>query len=264
MVVLVNYANEKYYNAQRKNTDSAIKTGGFDKIFEYSPNDIDEVFKKENSKIFSYARGNGLWLWKPYFVNRTLSELEDGDVLVYCDSGAYFTKSINKILKKIKDFDIICFDIPLIEKQFTKSKTFKIMKCEGSEYRDSNQIIGTYFIIKKNKFTCNFVQEWLKYCCNEEILTPSEGETEIESFISHREDQSIFSLLCKKYGIEPYNDISQRYYFPKSYKYDKCIFKKPKHKTIKLPIVLYLHKLPKVTFKSILKNKLRMLKSIFN
>jgi len=39
-----------------------------DEYYNYGPNDIDNEFKKKNIEILSQKRGNGYWLWKPYFI----------------------------------------------------------------------------------------------------------------------------------------------------------------------------------------------------
>ena len=264
MIVVVNYANEKYVESQKINTKTAYMKGKADVVYSYGPNDIDPIFLKEHKKILSIKRGNGLWLWKPYFIKKTLEKLNYGDIIFYADAGLYFTDKIEKILNKVSNFDIICFDIPLIEEQFTKKKVLKNMDCLSDKYTKSNQIIATYFIIKKTKFVEKFIDEWLQLCSNYDLISPSDNKDEKYNFISHREDQSIFSLLCKKYDIKPFNDISQRYYFPKTYKYDRrFIYSIPKHKNSKLPVILYLHKMPEVSYIGIMKHKISMIKSIF-
>ncbi len=54
------------------------------------------------------------------------------------------------------------------------------------------------------------MKEWLSLCCDFELLSPAGlGKFDVpttdfgEAFVAHREDQSIFSLLCKKHGISP-------------------------------------------------------------
>ncbi len=261
--VVVNYANNKYRETQAYNTFTALKKGQADEVFQYSEREIDNNFYDKNKKILSEKRGNGLWLWKPYFIKKTLEKLDYGDIIFYTDSGSYFTGKINKVLDKVSDFDIICFDIPLIEEQFTKKIVFEKMDCNSSKYRKTNQIIATYFIIKKTKFTEKFINEWLELCTDYELIAPSDNKNEDEKFIAHREDQSIFSLLCKKYDIEPYSDISQAHYFPKMYKYDKrFIYKKLEHKNIKLPVIIYMHKINRINKIKLLRNKIEMIRSI--
>ena len=263
MIAVLNYADEKYVDAQSMNSKSALKFGA-DKVFSFGPNDISQDFRKKYSQILSVERGNGLWLWKPYFVKKCLDKMNEGDILFYCDSGAFFFRNIKNFLKRVGEFNIIAFDIPLIEEQFTKRLLFEKMNCNSNYYKKSNQIIATYFIMKKSKITIRFVDEWLNLCEQYDLISPSNQYNEINNFIAHREDQSIFSLLCKKYEIPVFQDISQRRFFPKSYKNDKnFIFKKNKHNTPKMPVILYLHKFEKLTLWKLIKQIIKHVFSIF-
>src|SRR5262245_10922235 len=85
--VLLNYANERFAQVQRRNCETGLAVGGFDRVQAYGPADIDPEFAAKNRHILSQPRGNGYWLWKPYFIARTLESLEHGDWLFYCDAG---------------------------------------------------------------------------------------------------------------------------------------------------------------------------------
>lgn len=222
MNVLINYANEKYHKVQRLNSLSGKIFGGFDKVIEYGPDDIDCEFKKENQMILESKRGNGLWLWKPYFILKTLYALEDGDVLFYCDSAAFFVRKIKAVLEILKSQDIWISTLPLIEKQFTQPSVFETLVCSEGKYTETPQMSGSFIAFKKSNWSLVFVKEWLEYCCDQSILDCNqEKEKMIRSqypyFISHREDQSIISVLTKKYGIKGYQDPSQYSVFPEKY-----------------------------------------------
>lgn len=90
MKILVNYADEKYKKAQHVNSWTGRHIAGFDKVIEFGPEDVEESYRINNKEIFNYTRGNGLWLWKPYLINRVLSESSDGDIIFYADSGSFF------------------------------------------------------------------------------------------------------------------------------------------------------------------------------
>lgn len=222
MNVLINYADEKYHKVQRLNSLSGRMFGGFDKVIEYGPDDIDCKFKVENIKILENKRGNGLWLWKPYFILKTLNTLEDGDVLFYCDSAAFFVRKIKAVLEILKNQDIWISALPLIEKQFTQPSVFETLGCNEEKYTESPQLSGSFIAFKKSNWSIDFVKEWLKYCCNKNILD-CDNEKEViirvqyPFFISHREDQSVLSLLAKKYGVKEYQDPSQYSIFPEKY-----------------------------------------------
>lgn len=102
-------------------------------MIEYGPEDIEESFKEANANILEYKRGNGLWIWKPYLIKKTLDSMTEGVILFYCDSGACFFRTVDGILSKLKEQDVWVSVLPLKEKQFTKQQTFDIMDCNKLE-----------------------------------------------------------------------------------------------------------------------------------
>ena len=72
MKILINYADKQYEPARKWNTLTGKYIAKFDKVYEFSPHDIDPSFAILYHDILSQKRGNGLWLWKPYFVNKVL------------------------------------------------------------------------------------------------------------------------------------------------------------------------------------------------
>lgn len=197
-IVLISYANEAYKQAQRLQTQTA-KIAGFTDVIAYGPEDIEEAFKKEHKDIFQYKRGDGLWLWKPYLIKKTLDNMRDGEILFYCDSGACFFRNVKGIISKLSSQDVWISVLPLKEKQFTKRQTFDIMNCNSEKYKETAQISGTFCAFKKSELSTKFVDEWLQYCCNIDALEPPKDiNQEATYYYGHREDQSILSLLVKK------------------------------------------------------------------
>lgn len=137
--------------------------------------------------------------------------IEYGDYLFYCDSGAYFINRLDHLVDSLElaNQDIMGFVLPLLERQFTKKEAFVLM--EFSDY-SLNQVLSTYILFKKTDFTIQFVNEWLAYCCDQRIICPEhylENVNEFEDFVSHREDQSVFSVLYHKYNLRAFKDPSQ-------------------------------------------------------
>jgi len=213
MKVHINYAEGKFYNSQKFCTRSAIEVG-FDQTHSYGIEDIDYDFRQKNDHILSQKRGAGYWLWKPYFLQKTLNQLEYGDILVYSDSGSYYISSIQPLIDRLMNSSkgVISFELTgLIEKDWTKKDCFSIMGLDEEKYTDSSQREATYIWIIKNDFTIGLIDEYLKYSQMENVITDSpntEGEN-YPSFTDHRHDQSIWSLLCKKYEIEKHRPPSQ-------------------------------------------------------
>jgi hypothetical protein len=212
-ITVINYSNNRYTNAQILNTKSALKIGGFKKVISYSPIDIDSAFWKRNSKILQQTKGGGYWLWKSYFIKMGLSEINEGEYLFYCDSGSRFIESIDKLVDSFDDkFGIMPFELQSKEKHWTKRDCFILLKCDEFDIIESKQILATFSLWKKTDFSIKFVEEWLQYAQDERILTDIDNELgfpNYQNFVEHRHDQSIFSLLIKKYKLKAYRDPSQ-------------------------------------------------------
>jgi hypothetical protein len=213
-LTLVNYSDALYRKSQKMNSETGLSVGLFDEVVSYSPKDIDSDFRSANDKILRQERGNGYWLWKPYFIWKTLEKAEKGDFVFYCDSGAHFIKPVSPLVEISigNQQDIVFFELPFQERVYTKRDAFILMGCDASEYADSNQRLGSYHLWKKSSFTMNFICEFLRYAQDERILTDIEnqcGLPDSHEFKNHRHDQSIFSLLTKKYDLLAHRDPSQ-------------------------------------------------------
>ncbi|MCT4647354.1 MAG: hypothetical protein N4A74_20360 [Carboxylicivirga sp.] len=211
MIYAINFSDSKFEEQRNYNSLTAIKRGKVDKVIEYSPKDIDVDFCNKHSTILNYKRGAGLWLWKPYFILKALKEMSDGDYLFYCDSGAFYVNKVKHLINALEKTNqtVMGFELPLLERQFTKKESFIAMGARDSGQR---QILATYILFKKDRNSIDFVQEWLNYCCQEEIISPNTFDPnihEFDDFLVHREDQSILSILYHKYGYTPFREASQ-------------------------------------------------------
>lgn len=195
--VYLTYSDATYESSKKFAVMMARVFGGFDEVVSASPSDVDEYFKNHNSEIFAYRRGAGLWLWKPYIVNKVLSRMDDGDILFYADAGCFVYRNVKHIVDLMNQ-DIWLCELPLVEKQYTKRVCFEYLGCNGDVYENTPQRLATYFCVRKSEMSVKVVKEWLEACQRIELISPLENDGEL---ISHREDQSILSLLSKKYGI---------------------------------------------------------------
>lgn len=135
---LISYADKRFRTVQRVCSLSGKYIGGFDEVVSYGPNDIDSIFREKNKEILNNQRGAGLWLWKPYIIDKALAEIKMGEYLFYCDAGSFFIRNIKNIVYSM-DQDIWVSDIPLLEKQWTNPQCFEIMDVED-QYKETNQI----------------------------------------------------------------------------------------------------------------------------
>jgi len=71
---------------------------------------------------------------------------------------------------------------------------------------NSGQLIATSFIVRKCQHTINLIDKWYESSCQYHLLDDSHSHTPNDpSFTSARHDQSIFSVLRKKFGTEMTN-----------------------------------------------------------
>lgn len=213
---LVNYSNNSHFNSQKENTKSSLNIGGFDDVFSYNIQNIDDEFKLKNEKILSQSRGAGYWMWKPYIIKKALESINDNDILMYSDSGISFIKNIKEIIDIMDDTEnkLLLFELEDIHpnKRWTKRDCFVLMDLDKEPYLSYNQLLASYILMRKNDFVINFINEWLEYAKDYRNITDSPNECGLPNyneFIDHRHDQSILSLLGRKYGIKNIPDISQ-------------------------------------------------------
>jgi hypothetical protein len=208
-ITLINYANKGYEVAKQKLRNTALTIGNINNIIEYTYKDIDKVFLDDNKEIFAESRGAGLWLWKPYFILKTLNTLKDGEFLMYCDTAIKFVSSIDNYINNMKG-SILLFQHSdnWVEKEWTKADIFVHFNCkDNKEITNTKQLDASHSIWKKDDKSIEFVSEWLNLCKNKHFIDDSPSiEPNFEGFHENRHDQSILSVLAKlnkeKYNIQ--------------------------------------------------------------
>ena len=216
--ILVNYADGKFLESQKLNAQTGIDVGGFDTALTLGRRNLDPEFCARNQFILSQPRGAGYWLWKPYIIFHTLQHaMQEGDVLFYSDSGAYFVHDAAPVIDMCLSFTekpILLFSLgpDFINRRWTKRDCFHYMDADGPPYTDQPQILASYIVCGKNRYSMNFVAEWLRYAQDERILTDMRNQCGLPNypdFVDHRHDQSILSLHGRKEQIALVPDISQ-------------------------------------------------------
>lgn len=215
---LCNYADFRYKAQQDLNTRSAYEKGKVDKVLEFYEEDIADL-KAEHPEHFKTGRGGGLWLWKPYIILKALAQINYGDYLFYCDTGAVFIDDLHKMLP---DFhasgkDLMLVEQPLLAHCYTKKECYHLM---GWNDYSGNQVLGGYILMRKSDAVIGYMQEWLE---NMADIRKSHGDHymkeigEFDEFIQHREDQSVLNILRQKWGVEAHRDPSDFGEFPWQY-----------------------------------------------
>jgi hypothetical protein len=191
----------------------------FDKTILYTHIDLenDPIFWDKHSKFITNSnitgkRGYGSWIWKPYIIMKTMKLMKDGDVLLYLDAGCevdYNKKDIwnNKI--DIVKKDLIVGSSIFTEKGWTKMDLIIYLNMLDGKYLNTPQRIASSILFLKCNKVFSLITEWYAIACKYNLIDDSPSIAEnFSEFQAHRHDQSIFSLLTKKYNI--YSEHSLR------------------------------------------------------
>ncbi len=202
--------SSNYKNALLRLYHQVKNTNIFDLILPYMENDLinDNDFWKTNSNfILKNTRGYGYWLWKPYLILKTLKEMNDDDILFYLDIGCEVDirkkDQIMKLFELVKQ-DLIIGSFTHNDIQWCKGDLIHRLEIKNPAMLFSPQHQASTIIIKKCQKTVDLVSEWYKIATedNYHYLNDSPSiKPNLRGFIEHRHDQSIFSLLTKKYNI---------------------------------------------------------------
>jgi hypothetical protein len=208
----ITFATPDFMSFAESNVTSALNIGGFDTAKIYTMDDIDDYFKSKNSNLLRHKRLAGYAVWKPYIIFKRLLEIEDGDILCYNDSKYIWKTNVrNMEMQLLSDKNIGVYsnkpnDGTYIEKQWTKGDAFLLMNIPINsikEIKNSHQVWSGFILLRKCFNTLRFIGEWLTY--NQDARISSDLPTKIVPndpiFTENRHDQTILSLLCKKWGI---------------------------------------------------------------
>ncbi|MCP5159226.1 MAG: hypothetical protein H6975_07355 [Gammaproteobacteria bacterium] len=204
--VLLNYADANFASYQHLNTLTG-RLYGFDQCYSYGPDDIDPIFRERHARILEANRGAGYWLWKPYFLARTLTGLATGDLLFYADAAMHFVNRIDPMIELMeqRNFDLLILGEGFSEAQYTKRDAFVLMEADSEVFARQPQRFASAFMLRNCAWSRRFVAQFLAYAEDARILTDRPntcGLPDYSGFITHRHDQSIFSLLTKQHSLE--------------------------------------------------------------
>lgn len=201
--ILIYFGSKGYEKSKERLYKSA--EGYFDEIISYGEEDIDEQFYLSNRDLFNDVRGFGYWVWKAYFILKTLKSLDENDICFYVDSTAVFISSPQILINRCMESEgIVLFEnAHYLNYHWTKQDCFNLMGLLEQKYLFGKQADAAFQLYKKNDKTLDFVNELLLYCSNYQIISDAPNITgdNHPEFKQHRWDQSILSLLAIKHNI---------------------------------------------------------------
>ncbi len=205
-----------YHDAVKRICSQAEKINTFDKIIGLNELDLksdEEFWSTHKDFINSNPRGYGYWLWKPYIIKKTLDQMIHDDILLYLDCGCEINhlakEKLEKYIELVKKKSILVTSTGSSDCKYTKKDLIIKIGLENEiELLKKTQYQANYILIKKTPKIMNLINEWYHIASTNYNLINDEPSKEknFDEFIEHRHDQSIFSLLLKKYEYEN-NDL---------------------------------------------------------
>ena len=235
----ITFGNKKYYNSVNRIYCEACNLNIFNVVRGYTDEDLLNFkdFNLHRNFVSKNSRGFGYWIWKSFLVMKHLETMNENDILVYADSGCTINKEgrdrMLEYFKMVNESPTANVGFELyhehIERRWNKMDLINYLNAD--EFKDSVQIVGGIFILRKCDFVCKLIREWYEVCCNYSLIDDSPSKLpNYPEFSEHRHDQSVFSLLRKKYGCVLLGDETYNNYTSNPYE-DKT---KPIHATRKI------------------------------
>jgi hypothetical protein len=157
-------------------------------------------------------RGYGYWLWKPLVILDMMNKYEKNSIIVYADAAFEVIRNnstielFNKYINDVNTHEThrLGFLDKTLECEYTKQDLFEYLEVNDDKYKTSKQILGGIQILLNTDENKKLMEEWLKIMITDNYNylddSPSKSRNH-DKFIEHRHDQSILSLLKKKYGF---------------------------------------------------------------
>jgi hypothetical protein len=164
-------------------------------------------FIKNSTRLYGYG------VWKPLLILDMMKKSEPNSIIVYSDSGCEVimnNSTIELFNKYIDDINthpshrLGFIDLTYKEYEKTKQDLFEYMNMDKDTYKEESQILSGIILLLNTEDNIKIMEEWLKIITldNQHYANSTPGKSPNHpGFICHLHDQSILSLLYKKYGF---------------------------------------------------------------
>jgi hypothetical protein len=221
-ILFVTFADGHHFTSDRIVAEVS-ELGTFDVLMAYGPTDLDTEFVDRYSEHLKHARGFGFWAWKPQVLLQALRVAREGDIVVYADAGCSVLPLASERLQSLlidvtasKDAILVTQNpTPFLTKHWTKSDLLAVFGLyRDEEALHSRQIEAGRLAVVKSEKTMALINKWLEIASELHLIDDSPSQLPNDpTFIEHRHDQSIFSLLIRDSqiltGLESVFDTSR-------------------------------------------------------
>jgi len=210
-------SHDNYIVAGKRLIRQASTLNLFTESILYTPEYLKTTEFWEMHKDFVNNRGYGYWLWKPFIIKKTMESMKDGEILLYLDCGCELDISIKNDL--LNSINIVKNDKIMgtptraeNDREWNKMDLIEKLDMNNTTLDTRQRQAGSILFLVCDE-TRALVNEWYDIGCDYHNIddTPS-TLANFPQFVEHRHDQSIFSLLTKKYNLYSNTNLRGMYY----------------------------------------------------
>jgi hypothetical protein len=233
--IFLTFADSNMSRALTRIRAQAFEMNLYDIIIAANENNLNINFREEYKEyLVSSVRGFGYWIWKAQLILQTLDQMNEGDLLQYTDAGCHLNfngrEKLFEYFQRVQQSKSGILGFQANEPDFHNNKIIlpDLRDCkwckgdlidflgvrENSEIMNSQSIGATIIFIKKTDVSMDIIQRWFNvYKDKINMIDNSESISKnMEGFVEHRHDQSIFSLLGKMHRIDTVS--AYEYWYP--------------------------------------------------
>ena len=157
-------------------------------------------FINDNGAVKNSSKGFLWYAWKPWILLRTIVDLDENEVFVYIDAGTEISidgkKNFQKLIEFAKLNGTFFFRNPQIIRYYTKKEVLDYFQDSEIDF-DKNQIAAGVIFMRNDSQTRKLLREWCRLSLHDNGALFNDN-----SFLNHRHDQSILSIIVQKYKFK--------------------------------------------------------------
>lgn len=168
---------------------------------------------KDYPRLFTrewWKRDGYLCSYKALFAKQLMDIIDDGDILYYTDSSAYykegFTESIDRFIKYVEYNGHVCGaaandckhnSFNCCDNTDIWNEVYKPAKLDFDYLLNKPHVLASWYCFQKNEESVRFINEWVYW------ITYKLNDIPLARY-HHTVDQSIFNMLVYKYGFKTF------------------------------------------------------------
>jgi len=208
---LVSFADGAFSERRHNFIRQAEKLGVFDSIKVHSLATLEADFREAHGEYLRRnLKGFGHYIWKPQALRQTCDIAQPDDLICWLDAGFTINASARIRLGEYVDlalqsrWKMLSFWSVHTEYRFTKADLAVHLGVSNNlEVMGTSQLSSGFFLFCPTPGNRDLIYQWAKLSTQDQYHFSSDSPSARPNhphFVSHRHDQSIFSLLRKIRG----------------------------------------------------------------